>query len=167
MKKSFISLIILLAVPFILSAQNSKFGHISPEEVMEMMPGFDSIRNVLTDYQNELQSEGEEMMKEFQLKQKDYESKAATYSAAVRKVKEDELRALASRIQDFSSIIEEQFETRKYELLLPLEEQIMKAIKEVADEGKFTYIFRKTYLAYSAQGEDVTELVKKKLGIEK
>lgn len=166
MKKSFISLIILIVVPFMLSAQNSKFGHISPEEVMEMMPGFDTAQKKMMDFQNELQAEGEEMVKEFQLKQQDYESKSATYSTAVRKIKEDELSAIYSRIQSFSSMIEEQLEQKKYDLLFPFQEQILKAIKEVADEGNFAYIFNKSILTYHAQGEDITELVKKKLGIE-
>lgn len=164
MKKT-VYLILLLITPILLSAQNSKFGHISPEEVMEMMPGFDTAQKAMMDFQNELQAEGQEMVKEYQLKMQDYESKASTYSAAVRKVKEDELNAIYSRIQDFSALIEEQLEAKKYELLYPFQEKILNTIKEVADEENFSYIFNKTLLTYYEKGEDITEKVKKKLGI--
>lgn len=165
MKKLLTITALLCAFSPVLFSQTAKFGHVSPEEIMEMMPGFDTAQNIMIAYQNEFQTEGQEMLKEFQLKQEEFEKNNATYSEAVRRVKEEEIRAMYSRIQEFSGSIEESLQNKKYELLLPFQNKIMDAIKEVAQEEKFTYIFNKAILSYSAKGEDITEKVKKKLGI--
>jgi len=148
-------------------AQGVKFGHVSPEEIMELIPGFDTARTAMMEYQNGLQKEGEEMYKELQLKQQQYEREVANYSQAVRQVKEDELKAMYARIQEFSAAIEESIEQRKYELLLPFQNKIIDAIASIAKEEKFTYIFNKSLLSYYEQGEDITTKVKIKLGITK
>lgn len=158
-------LIILLAFPALLFAQQTKFGHVSPEEIMEMMPGFDTAQNAMLAYQTELQTEGQEMLQELQLKNQEYEKNYASYSTAVRNIKEEELRAMYSRIEEFSASIERTLEMKKYELLLPFQEKILNTIKEVGKEGNFTYIFNKSILSYSADGEDITDKVKSKLGI--
>lgn len=165
MKKLVLIILLITGFHCVLSAQNNKFGHISPEEIMEMMPGFDTAQNSMIEYQNEYQKEGEEMLKELQLKQQEFDNNAGTYSSAVRKVKEEELRAMYARIQEFSSTIEANIQQKKYELLLPFQTKIIDAIKEVAKEGNFAYIFNKSLLTYYQQGEDITEKVKQKLGI--
>ena len=164
-KYSSILLICLLFVPCLLSAQGVKFGHIAPEEIMEQMKGFDTAQKVMTDYQTELQAEGQEMVKEFQQKLEEYQSKSDSYSAAVRKIREDELMKMQSRIKEFSTVMEESLQKKKYDLLLPFQNKILEAIKEVAKEEKYTYIFNKTVLASYIQGNDITDKVKKKLGI--
>ena len=148
-------------------AQGVKFGHVSPEEIMELIPGFDTARNAMIEFQTELQKEGEEMYKELQLKQQQYEREVANYSQAVRQVREDELKAMYARIQEFSASMEESIEKRKYDLLLPFQDKIVEAISAVAKEEKFTYIFNKSFVSYYEQGEDITAKVKVKLGITK
>jgi len=164
-KYSKILLICLLLLPFFLSAQEAKFGHISPEEIMEQMSGFDTAKKAMADFQEELQTEGQEMLKEFQQKYRDYQEKSASYSAAVRKIKEDELMKMQARIQEFSRIMEESIEKKKYELLIPFQNKIIEVIREVAQEEKYTYIFNKAVLASYVRGSDITGKVKKKLGI--
>ena len=160
-----ILLIFLLFMPCLLSAQDVKFGHVFPEEIMEQIPGFDTAQKAMINFQTELKGEGEEMIKEFQQKYQEYQDKSDSYSAAVRKVKEDDLKKMQTRIQEFSKIAEESIERKKYELLIPFQNKIIEAIKEVAKEEKYTYIFNKSYLASYMQGNDITDKVKKKLGI--
>jgi outer membrane protein len=156
---------LLWLAPCMLSAQGVKFGHVSPEEIMEQMKGFDTAQKVMMDYQTELQTEGQEMVKEFQQKLEEYQGKSASYSAAVRKIKEEELVKMQSRIKEFSTVMEESLQKKKYDLLLPFQNKIIEAIQEVAKEEKYTYIFNKTVLASYVQGNDITDKVKKKLGI--
>ena len=162
-----ILLIFLWLAPCLLSAQDAKFGHVSPEEIMEQMVGFDTAQKAMVDFQSELQTEGEQMVKEFQQKMEEYQSKSSSYSAAVRKVREEELMGMQTRIQEFSRAIEESVQKKKYELLLPFQNKILEAIKDVAKEEKYTYIFSKAILASHTQGNDITDKVKKKLNIVK
>ena len=164
-KYSKILLICFCFLPCLLSAQEVKFGHVSPEQIMEQMKGFDTAQKAMMDFQNELQAEGQGMMKEFQQKLEEYQSKSDSYSAAVRKVKEDELMKMRNRIQEFSATMEESIQQKKYELLLPFQNKILETIQEVAKEEKFTYIFNQNILASYMQGNDITDKVKKKLGI--
>jgi len=166
-KYSNILLLFLWFAPCLLSAQEVKFGHVSPEEIMEQMAGFDTAQKKMLDYQTELQTEGQGMVKEFQQKMEEYQNKSASYSAAVRKIKEEELMKMQLRIREFSESMEESLQKKKYELLLPFQNKILEAIKEVAKEEKFTYIFNKAVLASYTQGNDITDKVKKKLGIVK
>lgn len=153
---------------FLFSQNKTKFGHISPESIMEMIPGFDTAQKVMLEFQTNYQSEGEEMVKEFQLKQQDYQKLAsANTSPSILKIKEDELTAMYKRIEEFSSEMETNIQNKKVELLMPFQNLIMDAIKEIAKAENFTYIFNTTVLTYYGQGEDISEKVKLKLGITK
>ena len=56
---------------------------------------------------------------------------------------------------------------KEAELFIPIREKAMKAIDEVAEEGKFTFIFDSgsgSFL-YAAESENIINLVKSKLGL--
>ena len=160
---------VCILVPGSLFSQNkTKFGHVSPEEIMELIPGFDTAQKAMLDYQTNYQNEGQEMVKEFQLKQQDYEKLVSSNtSPAILKIKEDELTAMYKRIEEFSSEMEANLQNKKVELLMPFQNLIMDAIKEIAKTENFSYIFNKSVLTYYEQGEDISEKVKLKLGITK
>jgi outer membrane protein len=117
--------------------------------------------------QAELQATGEEMAKEFQKKNEEYQQMVSkgTSSPAVLKIKEDELTNMYQRIQDFSQSAEQDLQAKQMALLKPFQEKILEAIKEVAKEHSFTYIFDTSMLTYYEQGEDIAAKVKQKLGI--
>jgi outer membrane protein len=168
MKRLFIIIVLAaLLCPFTVSAQQKvKFGHIDYGEIIKIMPGIDTVQKVIADMQAELQATGEEMAKEFQKKQEEYQqlgNKGA--SAAVLKIKEDELTNMYKRIQDFSQSAEQDLQAKQLELLKPFQDKILNAIKEVGKEHSFTYIFDTSTLTYYEQGEDVSAKVKQKLGI--
>ncbi len=168
MKRLFIIIALAaLLCPLTAEAQQKvKFGHVDYGEIIKIMPGIDTVQKVIADMQAELQATGEEMAKEFQKKQEEYQqlgSKGA--SAAVIKIKEDELTNMYQRIQEFSQSAEQNLQAKQLELLKPFQEKILNAIKEVGKEHSFTYIFDTSTLTYYEQGEDVSAKVKQKLGI--
>ena len=168
MKRLFIIIVLAaLMCPFASFAQQKvKFGHIDYGEIIKVMPGIDTVQKVIADMQAELQATGEEMAKEFQKKQEEYQQLASKgVSAAVQKIKEDELTNMYKKIQDFSQSAEQDLQAKQMELLKPFQDKIMNAIKEVGKEHSFTYIFDTSTLTYYEQGEDVSAKVKQKLGI--
>lgn len=157
-----------LVLPFLSSAQQhkAKFGHINYGEVIQLMQGIDSIQKIIIDFQTELQVVGEEMANEFKKKQEEYQVLASTSpSATVLKIKEDELRAMYARIEEYSQTMETDLQNKQLELLKPFQDQLLATIKEVALAENFTYIFDTSTLSYYAQGEDITAKVKLKLNI--
>ena len=80
---------------------------------------------------------------------------------------QDELENLYKKIQEFSQSIELLVYEKQLEVLKPLQDLLLEAIKEVAKEGKYTYIFDLNTLASSALGDDISAQVKTKLGVTK
>ena len=147
-------------------AQKAKFGHVDYGAVMKEMPGIDTAQQALVEYQQELEAVGKQMAEEFKTKQEEYANLAnTTTSSAILKVKEDELTKLYTRLQDFVSSSQMDIQNKQIELLKPFQDKLMDAIKKVAENGKYTYIFDITMCAYHADNEDITAAVKNELGI--
>lgn len=165
-KKLFITTLFFCSLLMIngLHAQG-KYGHVNSGEVLKDMPGVDSITIKLQTFQNELQVLYQDMVTEFQTKQDRFNRDAGTMSSSVRQVREKELVDLQNRIQEFQYTVQEDMEEKQYELARPFQEKIQNAINEVAKEHNYSYIFDTQVLLYYDGGNDVTPLVKKKLGL--
>lgn len=147
------------------TADAQKYGHVNSSSILEVMPGVDSLQIKLQAYQTELQSMYESMMTEYQQKKDKFDREVGTMSSAVRQVREQELQDLATRIQKFQSDVQSDLEEKQYELAKPFQDAIQNAINKVAKAQGFAYIFDTKLLLYYDEGEDITPLVKKELGI--
>lgn len=164
MKKSFL-LIAVICCLFSFSANAQKYGHVNSGDVLKAMPGVDSLQIKMADFQKELESMYENMLTEFQTKKDKFDKEAGTMSSSVRKIREQELVEMQNRIQEFQYSVQEDMEEKQVELAKPFQDKIQNAINEVAKEHQFSYIFDTQILLYSDGGEDITPLVKKKLGL--
>ena len=61
--------------------------------------------------------------------------------------------------------IQQQFEAKRQELSLPIQKKLQAAIQEVAKENGYTYVFPREALLVAPPGDDLANLVKKKLGL--
>ncbi|MBO4481138.1 MAG: OmpH family outer membrane protein [Bacteroidales bacterium] len=159
-------LVAFLLAPAVGMAQTKvKFGHLDYGEVIKAMPGIDTVQSQLKALQEELQSAGEEMEKEFQTKYQELQNSAATMSPALLRVKEDELKSMYARIQEFAQNMETDLKTKQLEMLKPFQEKLLAAIAEVAKEGGYAYIFDTSTLTYYETGDNIAAKVKAKLKI--
>jgi outer membrane protein len=163
MKK--ITVVLIACLICVTNVFAQKYGHVKTTEIMQAMPGVDSIEIKLMDFHKELQVLYENMTNEFQVKQDKFNKEAGTMSTSVRKLREDELVTLGNRIREFEMNVQDDVDEEKYRLIAPFEEKVRNAINEVAKENKYSYIFDTQILLYFDGGDDVTPLVKKKLGI--
>lgn len=169
-------LIGLLAFAAILSftqnatAQDYKFGHINSDELFAAMPERDTIISQMEDLRTELQNTMEIMQVEYNNKLNDYTEQAENLSDIVRQTKEEELMSLQQRINNFQQNADQQLQRQQMELMQPVIERAEKAIKDVAREGGFTYIFdlsRGPIIFFDEEkSEDIMDKVKTKLGIQ-
>ena len=164
MKRTFLLLIAILLVGTT-SVKAQKYGHLNGQEIMMQIPGIDSLQIKLDAFQKELQATGEAMLQEFQAKKDLFDKQAGTMSASVRKVKENELLSLQNNILEFQESAQQDLENKQLELQQPCLDKLTKAIADVAKENGYTYIFDERMLLYSEGGDNVSVLVKKKLGI--
>jgi outer membrane protein len=98
----------------------------------------------------------------------------ATMNDATKKQKEEELLKEQQILLKSESQMEEDLLKKNQELMQPLYDKLDKVIKEVAKENDYTYIFNTDagsgttpILLYGPEEFNITDLVKKKLGIAK
>jgi outer membrane protein len=149
------------------SQVNAKLGYIDSNELLEMMPGKDSIQTAIQNYGKSLESQLQTMYGEYQTKLQDYQSNAGTMSDIIRQTKEKELIDLESRIQTFQQQADTDLQEKQIQLLQPLLDKAKNAINAVAKENGYTYIFdvgTGAFLYYE-KGDNILQLVKAKLGL--
>jgi outer membrane protein len=167
--KSFaiISLVFLLASAT--QAQNTlKIGYIDFNTLIAAMPGVDSVKIKLQKYQQTLSDQLDAMRSEFENKYLEYQQGSSGMSDLIKQTKEKELQDLQGRIDAFQQKAQTDLQTKQQELLAPIVLKAKTAIKDVAKEGKYNYIFNaiEDILLYYETADDVAPLVKKKLGIQ-
>ncbi|MEG2228315.1 MAG: OmpH family outer membrane protein [Odoribacter sp.] len=169
--KNTIKLFVLIAFAFsamAVSAQQ-KLGHIETQKLIQAMPEMATAQKTLQTKQDEVEKELTNMKEQFQSKLADYSEKSKTYSDVIRNSKEQELQELQQRIQRFQEIALAELEKSQKELMQPVMDKALNAIKEVAKENGFTYIFDMSsgVLLYAAENsQDILPLVKTKLGLQ-
>lgn len=144
-----------------------KLGHINSSELMQIMPGKDSVQTVLKNEVEELQNTMKAMESEFQQRLNEFQEKQAQWSDLIKQTKQRELQDMQQRAQEFEQNAQEQLQARQQELLQPIIDKAKKAIEDVAKEGGYTYVFDSSTgtLLYQQDSDDLLPLVKKKLGL--
>ncbi|MCK4360452.1 MAG: OmpH family outer membrane protein [Bacteroidales bacterium] len=166
--KIFIVLVFVAGYSTLNAQTNAKLGYINSNELFELMPGRDTIESQLKEYKTILENTIQTMLLEYQNKIQEYQVDVATMSDIIKQTKEKEITDLEARIQAFQQTADQDFSNKQAELFNPLLEKAKKAIKEVAEENGYTYIFDAGVgvLLYFEKGDNVLPLVKKNLGIE-
>jgi len=170
--KNLVKLIIIALFLFsgtTVNAQNYKFGHVNSQELLSIMPERDSAEAKIQQYAKDLEGQLEIMNVEYNNKLNDYVENRDNLAPLVKQTKEQELNEIQKRIQDFTANAEQELQQQNAQLIQPIILKAEKAIKDVAKENGFTYIFdlsRGSVIYFSEQSEDILPLVKKKLGLE-
>jgi outer membrane protein len=163
-----LTIVVLVAVATTTHAQKaSKIGHIDFGKVLELMPGQDTVKVVMEKYVQSLQGELQTMQSELEMKGADYQKNVASMSSIIKSTKEKEITDLQGRIEAFQQSAQQDLQAKQTELITPFVNKAKQAIKDVAKEGGFAYVLNSVedLVLYSDGGEDITPLVKKKLGI--
>jgi outer membrane protein len=172
MRKIFLILGFVLLVVVVQAQQ--KLAHLNSSEIMAVMPELKTANIALESFQKVKKAEIDKMTSEFQLKLKTAQEKQKTLSEANKDVVGKELQTMDAELRDLDKRIEEaqkkadvEFQTRTAELINPIRLKAANAIKIVAKEKGITYVFDtgNESLLYWEGGEDITEIVKNKLGI--
>lgn len=145
-----------------------KIGHVNFDEIMAALPERDSAQAVLEKESKELQSAYEEMSVDYNKLYDDYQKGLATYSAVVRKAKEDELIDKQKRMAEFEQNASGILQNRNVELLKPIIEKINTAINKYATDNGFTYILdisKGSVVFTSKDSQNITQMVIKALKV--
>jgi outer membrane protein len=144
-----------------------KIGYINTEELMGSMPESEKASKDLNEYQNLLQQQNNDLIKELNEKDSLFVKDSSRLSEVQKKFRRDELIKLYQEVQGFSQKAQETLQQRQQELLIPIRNKAMDGIKAVAKESGYAYIIDNAsgMILVAPPGDDVLALVKKKLGI--
>lgn len=167
MKKTLIAIAICLFAlgSSAMAQKNVKLGHINSQELMQIMPGRDSIQSVLQKEVAELESTLKTMYAEYESRSNDYMQNQTGWTELIRQTKQREIQDMETRIREFQQNAQTKMQEREAELTKPIIDRAKKAIEDVAREGNYTYVFDGATLLYSQDSEDIMPQVKKKLGL--
>ena len=167
LKFTLITLVVLVAGLTNLQAQTLKFGHVNSADLIQMMPETKVADSAQVKYRKSLEEQMKTMTAEYQNKLNDYQSKAGTMQDAIKATKEKELSDLGDRIQDFQQTAQESIQKKKEELYGPILKKAEDAIKAVAKEKGYSYIFDTSagVVLHAQESDNIMPLVKAKLGI--
>ena len=163
MKK--ITFLALLSVLTLSSIAQNKFGHINAQEILSLMPEYKVAGEKLENRKNTLQTQDGGMEAELQATFADYQNNGESLDDLTKQDKESEIKNLQQRMQNFQQNAQQSIQAKQNELLIPINDKLKNAIKEVASEGKYTYIFTIEIFLYAEESKDIGSLVKAKLGL--
>ena len=165
-KKLFVAAIIAIA-SITSYAQTLKIGTVKLDEVMQAMPETSVLEKELADRTTKFQTQAKSMQDEFQTKYQAYVEQADSLDELTRGVREDELRSLQQRAEQYQQSAYQQITQYREQQLGMIQEKLFKAVKAVGDREKFLAVFPTNDATYfsASQTTDVTGLVKAELGI--
>jgi outer membrane protein len=146
-----------------------KIGHINTQEVLQLMPERDSAAKLYDKFNAEITKNYESMNVVYNNLLETYTKQKDSLSSFIRQAKEAELIDMQGKIQNFRDVAQQELEKKQTELMNPIVEKLKKAVKEVAEANKFTYVIDAAggSLVYFNEDEslNIMPLVKTKLGI--
>ncbi|TKB96987.1 OmpH family outer membrane protein [Pedobacter cryophilus] len=144
-----------------------KIAHINSAELIKAMPEVVTADKQLETFKGSLDADGKIMYAEYQTKVQDFQAKEKTLSEALKEAKVKEIQDLQKRIEEFQQKAGDDFEKKRGELYDPILKKAEDAVKAVAKEKGYAYVFDTTQpgLVYFDGGINIMPDVKIKLGL--
>jgi outer membrane protein len=155
----------LLATSTRVEAQ-AKIGYISLQELYPSMPEYKKADTSMGEYQAALTQNFDDMKKEFNEMDSLLGSKdTLKYTKAQLEIRKRNLAEMYGKLQGWNQQAQQMIQQKQQELMGPIQKKALDAIQTVAKENGYTYVMDKGVLLVSPPAEDITPLVKKKLGL--
>ena len=160
-----IALVLMLALPMGVFAQNLKFGHINAQEIVSAMPEFAKAQSDIEALDKQLTQE------EFNKKYQEFQQAIAKDSlpANIAERRQKELQDMMQRQEQFQQEAQQQMQKAQADAMAPIYKKLDDAIKAVGAAEGVIYIFdlARTPVAYvnESQSINLTPKVKTQLGI--
>ncbi len=142
-----------------------KIGYISADEVMVSMPEAAKIDTQLNQFQQALYQAAQDRKTAFDEAVAKFYTDSAKMTASVKEVKRGELQQQVTQLGGAEQQIQQQMQQKQQELLGPVQKRLLNAINEVAKENGYAYILTREALLVMPPGDDIGNLVKRKLGV--
>lgn len=157
----------LMCVTFVAQAQ--KFGYVNSQLIIGDLSEVKEANANLETFGEQLQKKYQQMLQGLQTKYKDLERKQQEGLLSPKQLEEEAKKLKEEELQlaQFEQNSQQQIMQKQEQLLQPIMDRIQQAIKDVATENGYTYIFDQSMgvLLYADESTDVSGMVKAKLGM--
>ena len=148
-------------------AQAQKFGYVNSAAILSEMPKVKQADANLEALQKQLENKGKQMVDKYQQDVTVLQQRAERGELSPKQ-QDEEAQKLQARQNEIAAYRQEslaQLEEKRNNELKPIYDEINAAIKAVAQENGFTFIFEQGVLLYADESMDVSTMVKAKLGM--
>ncbi len=144
-----------------------KLGTIDSQLILSKMPELKDVQKGVQDYNLELEKQVGPNITAYQALLKEYQSKEASYTEALKKQMQDSILRTEASLQRVRQNGAKLIQLKNDELMRPLYQKMGNAIKQVVQEQGYTQILtlEGNSFAYVDPQYDITQLVMNKLGI--
>ena len=128
-----IALVMLLALPMGVFAQNLKFGHINAQEIVSAMPEFAKAQSDIEALDKQLTSELQRTQEEFNKKYQEFQQAIAKDSlpANIAERRQKELQDMMQRQEQFQQEAQQQMQKAQADAMAPIYKKLDDAIKDL------------------------------------
>lgn len=154
--------IILVAAVALMSfaakAQDVKFAYVDFNEIIMLMPEMDEARAVIEENSMTNEQILMDMYKEYETKMQEYQQKSATWTQAVREVKEREIMQIQQNLEENQRLLQQDIQQLQQRLQAPIIEKATKTIEDLAKAKGIAAVYEKSSFLYvdPAQMIDLT-----------
>ena len=155
-------------LPMIAFAQEIKIAHVNFQEVLLAMPEIPGIEKEMAKITETYQKELELMQGDYQKKYMDYVAQQDSLTENIKLRRQQEIQDIQERLNGLYELAQKEVPEQRQKLIQPVQEKVIKAIKDVGDEKGYTYIVSMEpalFLYTGTTSVDATPLVKAKLGL--
>jgi len=133
--------------------------------LVSLMPETKKAEDSLKRFAEGMETQVQAMLSELKVKYADFQSKSKEWSESLREYKTKEIQDLQSNIDNFQQRAQQDIAKRKEDLLGPVIQKAEEAIKSIAKEGNYDYIFDTSSgnFLYTKDSDNLLETAKKKL----
>ena len=163
--------LILIAATALLSlaahAQDVKIGYVNFSELVQLMPEADEARARYQALQKDASETYDTMIAEYQNKMQAYQQKSATWTAAIKESKENELQRMIQSIQEYEQSVGAELQQQQSELMAPIYKKAQETVKTLSKELGLTVLFDSSTALYfdESAAVDLTPTARVRLGI--
>ena len=164
-----ILLAVLLALPMLASAQTTqtvKIGLVNSESILTAMPESTAAQESLANLSKQLEDQMAQLQNEMNRKVEEFKALGEDTPVTIRDQKMKDIQDYQTKLETFYQNAQQELSRKQQELMAPIISKINDAIQSVGKEGSYTIIQETAAVLYfGAPAEDITPLVKAKLGL--
>tara|TARA_B110000967_G_scaffold125741_1_gene128574 strand:+ start:321 stop:830 length:510 start_codon:yes stop_codon:yes gene_type:complete len=164
--KSLLLATLMIALPMTATFAQSKIAHIDTQKLISEMPEVIAAQKQIQALEKTYANDIENSIKEYTAKAQAYEAEARNQTDIVNQARQNEMQSMQQNIQTYRETATQDLQKKQTEMMRPLYDKAIAAIKKVAAAQGFEYVLDASTGGgvLVSEGKDLEAEVKVELG---